>query len=62
MGGYKTRGRPRMTENDVIEPNDESRLQQIERESWTSWGMTSLDVRTYQGRQRTNKKKKRKKN
>jgi len=35
----------RKTENDVIGLNDDRRLQQVEGESWTSWSMTTLDVR-----------------
>jgi len=47
----------RKIENDVTGLDDERGLQQVEGESWTSWLMTSLDVRACLGRQRTKKKK-----
>jgi len=36
--------------------DDERGLQQVEGESWTSWWMAPLGVRTCLGRQRTKKK------
>ena len=36
----------RMIENNVIGLDDERGFQQVEGESWTSWQMESLDVRT----------------
>src|SRR6218665_1636955 len=44
------------TENDVTGLDDERGLQQVEGESWTSWLMAPLNVRTCLGRQRTKKK------
>src|SRR6218665_226722 len=46
----------RKTKNDVTGLDAERGLQQVEGESWGSWGMAPLDVRTCLGRQRTKKK------
>ena len=46
----------RKTKNDVTELDVERGLQQVEGESWRSWWMAPLDVRTCLGRQRTKKK------